>query len=671
MPKMVKLTIDKTEFSAPEGMNLIDAAETAGIHIPNLCYIKGMKGIGACRLCLVEVEGAKGMSIACNTKVKEGLVVRTDSPAILEGRKFVIDLILSMHPLDCMTCTKAGLCNLQSYAYDFDLKESSFQRKRFGHAVDAGNPFLKMDPDYCILCGRCVRVCKEQGTNVLDFMGRGMGSKVTTVVNQSLHESSCTFCGSCLDACPVNAIVEYDRGRKGREWEYDSKLSVCTLCGNACDIKAFLKDNTIQKITAGAKEGSASRYICAYGRFGFDYLQSEKKLLSPMKRVSGKLVETSWADALKIVADKLKKSKETGVVSTAGIVNEDALTMQSFAAKVLKTKNIDTTMSLYATPEILNSSQKALFADSDLIVAVGIDPSQHTRMLPALSAAIRRSAARGGKLIVINAKETGLDDAAASSLRGDEIDTLTALVKALIDKGASSDKTLKAAVKSASVTADIEAAAELFMKAENPLVLAPPALFEAAANISVIKGKALAVVFESNAHGIARLGVASEGKSFKDMASAGTNVLYAVGEVPITKRPGKTDFLVVQNSHITELANQADVLLPSATYLETSGTIVDFKGRLRSVQRLVDTKDAKTHSDIFRDVASAMGRKLEKAKADTIKKAAGKKVTAKAKPFKRSKGLDVQSDAVPVCASLLSTPRMIWLKELEKAKVLK
>ncbi|MBI4710661.1 MAG: (2Fe-2S)-binding protein [Nitrospirae bacterium] len=222
MSKTLNLIIDSKEVHAPEGLNLIDAAKTAGIHIPNLCYMKGMRGVGACRLCLVEIEGSKAPMIACTTKVKEGMVVNTQTEKIQEMRKFVIDLILSIHPLDCMTCTKAGVCKLQKYAYDFELKESSFTRKKFGYPVDEANPFIKRDPDYCILCGRCVRVCKEQGTNVLEFMGRGVGAKVVTARDKPLQESSCTFCGSCVDACPVNAL-DLIRFYRMRESRYRSK----------------------------------------------------------------------------------------------------------------------------------------------------------------------------------------------------------------------------------------------------------------------------------------------------------------------------------------------------------------------------------------------------------------------------------------------------------------
>src|SRR4030066_1127274 len=236
MEKLIKLQIDGREVQVPEGMNIIDAAELADIHIPNLCYLKGMKGIGACRLCLVEIEGMKAPVIACNTRVKDGMVIQTKTDKVQEIRKFVIDLILSMHPLDCMTCTKAGVCNLQKYAYEFELKESSFTRKRMGYPTDEANPFIKREPEYCILCGRGGRVCKEQGTNVLAFMGRGVGAKVITANDKPLQESECTFCGSCLDACPVNALLEADRWRKGRGWEYENINSVCLLCGNGWDI---------------------------------------------------------------------------------------------------------------------------------------------------------------------------------------------------------------------------------------------------------------------------------------------------------------------------------------------------------------------------------------------------------------------------------------------------
>ena len=273
MAKMIKLKIDGHDVRLRKARTLSMLPATAGIHIPNLCYLKGMKGVGACRLCLVEVEGIKAPVIACTTKVKEGMVVNTNTEKVQEVRKFVIDLILSMHPLDCMTCTKAGVCNLQKYAYDFEIKESNFTRKKFGYSTDAANPFIKRDPEYCVLCSRCVRVCKAQGTNVLEFSGRGVGAKVVTANDRPLQESSCTFCGSCVDACPVNALLESDRCRKGREWEYTKTASVCLSCGNGCSTIVSTRDGEVMKINAGAPDGAAERYLCAVGRFGFDSMK--------------------------------------------------------------------------------------------------------------------------------------------------------------------------------------------------------------------------------------------------------------------------------------------------------------------------------------------------------------------------------------------------------------
>jgi NADH dehydrogenase/NADH:ubiquinone oxidoreductase subunit G len=470
MEKKITLTIDGKEVQAPEGMNILEAGELAGIHIPNLCYLKGMKGIGACRLCLIEVEGMKAPVIACNTKIKEGMVVHTKTEKVQEIRKFVIDLILSMHPLDCMTCTKAGICNLQRYAYEFGLKESSFTRKKFGYPIDEANPFIKRDPDYCILCGRCVRVCSEQGTNVLAFMGRGIGARVITVNDKPLQESECTFCGSCVDACPVNALLEADRWRKGREWEYEKINSVCLLCGNGCDITVSTKGGSIQKINAGAAGGSAERYICAYGRFGFDCIEAEARLTRPMKRVGGGLSETTWEDVLGIVADRLKKAgREAGFISVAGIENEDALVLKKLAGEVVKTKNLDTTMSLYAEAESLKNSDTADMDKADVIVLVGLNPSQWERILPALDASVRRRVSRGAKLIVINSTEAKISEIATVTLTGEEVTSLKGIAKALTGKGQKADKKMEASLKDAGTSEEIEKAAELIIGMHQPI----------------------------------------------------------------------------------------------------------------------------------------------------------------------------------------------------------
>ncbi len=672
MGKMVNLKIDGKEVQVDEGTNLIEAAAAAGVHIPNLCYLKGMKGIGACRLCVVEVEGGKAPVIACNTKVKEGMAIATRTERVQEIRKFVIDLILSMHPLDCMTCTKAGVCNLQQYAYDFEIKESSFTRKKFGYPTDEANPFIKRDPEYCVLCSRCVRVCKAQGTNVLEFSGRGVGAKVVTAQDKPLQESGCTFCGSCVDACPVNALLEADRWRKGREWEYEKVDSVCLSCGNACGITVSTKDGEVIKINSAAAEGIAEKYICAIGRYGFDSLASETRLRTPMKRVDGELKETSWEDALAIVADKLKAAGgDAAFVSSANILNEDALALKKLAADVVKTRNYDSSVTLYSDYDALRSGTADL-EDADLFVLVGTAPDQWARVLPALDAVIRKRMSEGGaKLLVINSGEPRIASAASAVLKGDEVKMIEQLAQAVISKGVKAPKEMISALAHVDPSDAAMAAADLFIAAKSPVVLSAPSLYKAAANLSLIKEEAVSVPFEANAKGVVLMGLTSEGKKFKEMVSSSTKVLYVIGEVPVGKRPD-TEFLIVQNSHMTELATQAEIVLPSTAALESEGTIVDYLGRIKEVRKALEPAgDVMPASDIFVAVAAALGSSLKKAKDTDVKKALKTKVKMAFNPFKRDKDLDIDGDKFidDINKSTVNGSRLLWLKEAEKAVV--
>ncbi|MDA8169782.1 MAG: molybdopterin-dependent oxidoreductase [Nitrospiraceae bacterium] len=666
MAGKIKVKIDGRQTQVPEGMNLIDAAQLAGVHIPNLCYLKGLKGVGACRLCLVEVEGMKAPLTACTTKVKDGMAVTTNSEKIDEVRKFVIDLVLSMHPLDCMTCTKAGVCRLQKYAYDMNIKESSFTRKKSGYPADEANPFIKRDPEYCVLCGRCVRVCKDQGTDVLEFMGRGVGSKVITANDKPLQESGCTFCGSCIDVCPVNAFLEGGRSRKGREWDYENVNSTCLLCGNGCEINVSTKDGRVMKVNSGAAEGSAERYICAYGRYGFDCIEADSRVTAPMKRVDGELKETTWQDAIETVAARLKGAgKDAGFIASAGLLNEDALTLAKLAEAV-KTPNVDTTAGLYSSPDTLVSDSVADIDSADLFVVVDLNPDQWKRVLPAVGAAIRKRLGAGAKLIVINSSETALSAVAAVNMTGSEADSLKSLAKAMIDKGLNGNRELASAVSGAASSEEAEKAAALVSEAKNPVVLTSPSMYLAAANIGLLKGKVVSVPVESNAKGVAAMGLRGAGKSYKEMAAGGVKVLYTVGEVPVNERPD-AEFLVVQGSHMTEIAKQADVVLPAAAYLEADGTIIDYLGRLRKICKAIGPAgEAKPHRKIFAEVAKAMGADLKEAsEGDAKKLAAAVKSARKLSPFQRTGGFDVKPEELieSLNASVINGSRLLWLKE--------
>ena len=416
MSKMVNMEFDGKAVSVPEGMTLVDAAATVGVHIPNLCHIKELRGVGACRMCMVEIEGMKTPVTGCTTRTKEGMKVQTKTAKVEEIRKFVTDLVLSFHPLDCMTCPKAGTCDLQRYAADLGIRESSFGRKSFNYELNDRSPFITIDNNYCILCGRCVRVCKEQGTNVLDFMGRGITTKVSTAMDKPLHESGCTFCGSCVDACPVNTIMERDRWQHGREWDLEKHDTACTACGSGCSVITSSKNGKIVKVNAKEDNG----YICAIGRFGFDSLQASNRVLTPMKKQGSKLVPTTWEDAAKIAADALKKAgANAGFIAAGSLTNEEAYAVQELAREAAGSANIDTPASMYAGGLIsalrtvygeagINIASQADLKSADVVVLIGADPSQKKQVLQEVEVMIRRRAQAGAKIIVVNPEKIEL-----------------------------------------------------------------------------------------------------------------------------------------------------------------------------------------------------------------------------------------------------------------------
>ncbi|MCX7794714.1 MAG: molybdopterin-dependent oxidoreductase, partial [Thermodesulfovibrionales bacterium] len=547
----------------------------------------------------------------------------------------------------------------------FEIKESSFTRKRFGFSPDEANPFIKRDPDYCILCGRCVRICKAQNTNVLDFMGRGVGSKVTTAADKPLQESGCTFCGSCIDVCPVNALLEADRWRKGREWEYEKENTVCLLCGGACSITVSRLNNRIMKINAGAPEGLTERFICAYGRFGYDSTESHERLTAPLIREDGQLREATWQEALDAVSKAIKKAgREAGFITTGSITNEDALTIKNFVTKVAKSKNLDSTVSLYGDKDSLISSGVDI-EEADLLVVVGLNPCQWTRALASIDAIIRKKVSAGTKLIVINSEEIPLSSIATISLKGDEAEILRSIAKALIDKGLSKDSSLIKAVQDATVSEATEKAATLIAESKTPLILSAPGLYKASANLELIKGKSVSVTLEANAKGVVMMGIIPSGKNIKEMASGGLKLLYVMGEVPLNKRPD-VETLIYQGTYMTELARNADIVLPVASYLEQEGSIVDYLGRIRKLQKTVEPSEGiKTHREILKEIAKTMKVTLTLPRATEVKNLIKLPKKVKLSPFKKKEGYDIDARRFieSLNAPVIKGSRLLWLKE--------
>lgn len=694
--KLVNMEFDGKAVSVPEGMTLVDAAATVGIHIPNLCHIKELRGVGACRMCMVEIEGMKVPVTACTSRTKEGMKVQTSTPKVEEIRKFVTDLILSFHPLDCMTCPKAGACDLQRYAADLGIRESSFGRKSFNYELNDKSPFITIDNNYCILCGRCVRVCKEQNTNVLDFMGRGITTKVTTGLDRPLHESGCTFCGSCIDACPVNTIMERDRWQHGREWEMEKGDSVCTACGSACSVVVSTKDNKIIKVNAKDDNG----YICVIGRFGFDSLTSANRVATPMKKQSGKLVPTSWGEALKAAAEGLKKAgANAGFIASGSLTNEEAFAVQELARKTAGSANIDTTASTYAAElaaalrtvygDAAAAASQADLRSADCVVVIGADPSQKKQSLQEADVMIRRRAQAGAKIIVVSTEQTDLaghQNAILLQLKaGTDAPLLAGLMTAALAEGAAPKAkgldglkksliSIDAAAAASGVAAEqIAAAGKTFAAAKHPVVvigtgvsMSAEASFQAL-NLALVKDAGvLPLLPEANALGVMGMGCLPEfgpggakakkaGKGYGEMLS-GMKALFVAGNVPDAGL--KADFLVVQASHLTPLAERADVVLPMAALYERQGTVVNTFGEQKTVAAAVDAQGvAKDGAEIAAELSLAIsktkGFKCKDAVAGAKKVKAGKSGAGAFKPVpaKASKSAAVSTKEVLAAAN--------------------
>jgi len=269
MANMVKLTINDTAVEAPAGTLLIDAAKLAGIEIPAFCYYEGMSLQAACRMCLVEIEKAPKLMAACVVPVGEGMVVRTESPAVVKARKTTLEFLLTNHPLDCPVCDKGGECELQDMVFKYGAGESRFTEVKQHVPEKQWSPVVFYDGPRCILCYRCVRVCNEgMGVGALGIVNRGVAAEIAPSHGDHLE---CDECGSCIDICPVGALTSGAYRYKTRPWEMEHVGTVCTHCSNGCKTTLGVRNNEIVRGNNRDRSGLNGEFLCVKGRYAFDF----------------------------------------------------------------------------------------------------------------------------------------------------------------------------------------------------------------------------------------------------------------------------------------------------------------------------------------------------------------------------------------------------------------
>ncbi len=312
---LVNLTIDGKDVKVEHGTSILNAAKSVGIEIPTLCYLEKLEVVSSCRMCVVEVEGWNKPVTACSIPVAEGMVVATKTDKIVNYRRELLRLYLDNHPNDCLTCQKAGECELQNYAYEYGVtfREHDGARRDFKQAKfsDTSSPYILRDESKCILCGRCVRTCAKVDRNVLSFAERGFDTRIVADASMTLEESSCVSCNRCVAACPVGALMDRRAQFEVRNWNAKKEVVKCKRCNYGCDMEVlYNEDDKAVAVRAIGADGD-ERPLCLTGRLTteFEHVDKAKEPYEKVETPEGnKFVKTTWVEAMKLgnIYEKLK-----------------------------------------------------------------------------------------------------------------------------------------------------------------------------------------------------------------------------------------------------------------------------------------------------------------------------------------------------------------------------
>ena len=638
----VTFTVDGKKLTAPAGTLLIEACRKAGIEIPAFCYYPGLSLQAACRMCVVRQEKVPKLQTACTTTVAEGQVFITESPEIAQARKATLQLLLGNHPLDCPVCDAGGECELQDMTFKYGAGESLYTEAKQHREEQKWSPVVYFDRPRCILCYRCVRMCGE-GMDVwaLGIQNRGVSAVIAPNGGDHLD---CEQCGMCIDVCPVGALTSGTYRYKSRPWEMKHVSTVCTHCADGCKVTLGVRraNDGMEIVRADNrdKSGINGDFLCAKGRFGFDFVHSADRLTRPLVRnAAGVLEPTTWDKAIRLVAQKFGEANgSVGVLGSPRLTNEESYLLQKFARTLLRTQHIDhertadypTFTRMLAGAQDRAAGHREIAAAPAILVLGGNPTEEHPLLAWSLRANHRLNHAR---IYLANTQPIRLERQAAHSLRIPDYD---ALVRSL----AGDDAALPS-------VAGASAFREALLGEESLIVIAG-AEFRGASLAALLRwglarpGVKFALLSDFvNARGAADMGLypdllpgylpltgdqpvhpeyaampATSGLDYAAIVEAASTgrlkALYAVGADPATtlglaEGALKSTFVVVEDSVLTRTAAQADVVLPAASLYEKTGTVTNCYGDVQMVRKAADVAGVKPDFEILVRLAGAMG----------------------------------------------------------------
>jgi NADH-quinone oxidoreductase subunit G len=640
----VTFTVDGKKLTAPAGTLLIDACRKAGIEIPAFCYYPGLSLQAACRMCVVRQEKVPKLQTACTTTVAEGQVFITESEEIAQARKATIELLLGNHPLDCPVCDAGGECELQDMTFKYGAGESLYAEAKEHREEQQWSPAVFFDRPRCILCYRCIRMCGE-GMDVWALGVQNRGVHSTIVPNGGGH-LDCEQCGMCIDVCPVGALTSGSYRYKTRPWEMNHVSTVCTHCADGCKVTLGVRQTNdgseIVRADNRDKSGINGDFLCAKGRFGFDFVESPERLTEPLVRnTEGKLEPATWEHALRLAASKLREVRDShggaaiGVIGSNRTTNEENYLLQKFARTILRTNNIDhqrsTDYAAFARALAEHNRNTASLRDiatAPAILLIGGNPTEeHPLLAWNLRTNVRLNRAR---LYIANSKPIKLERQAKATLR------LRAHgYQAIPAYLGGSDDTIKNAVFRKAVLAEESLVVVFGKEFRGQAVESLVAWGPTHGNV-----RFAFLGDHSNSRGAADMGLfpdllpsyvpvtapgafaeyaglpATSGKTlqeiFKAAGKGGLGALLIVGANPVASlgvdpAAMKNTFVIVQDLFLTETAALADVVLPAASLYEKSGTVTNTYGDVQLVKKAADRAGVKPDFEILVRLAGAMG----------------------------------------------------------------